>query len=213
MRIRLDYGSEGLEVELPDRHLATIIEPSFVPPIDNPHAALIAALRAPIESPPLREIVRPGQKIAISACDITRAQPREAMVNALFEEMPGVRPEDVTVLNRHGHASRQHPRPTRSPNSKACLAAISWRATPSSITRAATTRPLRTSARRLQGRVAQGIAPQRIGWPEVVTYLRLCDERSKGQRSRLWCIDRFPVRNGLSFNKRIVPISPVLREP
>ena len=33
MRIRLDYGSEGLEVELPDQHVAALIEPSFVPPI------------------------------------------------------------------------------------------------------------------------------------------------------------------------------------
>jgi lactate racemase len=97
MRLRLDYGSEGLEVELPDRRV-TVIEPSFVPAIENPYAALIAALRAPIGRPPLREIVRPGQKIAISVCDITRAQPREIMLRALFDEMPGVNPGDVTIL-------------------------------------------------------------------------------------------------------------------
>jgi nickel-dependent lactate racemase len=97
VRIRLDYGSKGLEVDLPDE-LVTVIEPSFVPAIDNPHAALIAALRAPIGRPPLRDIVRPGQKIAISVCDITRAQPREAMLRALFEEMLGINPNDVTIL-------------------------------------------------------------------------------------------------------------------
>jgi nickel-dependent lactate racemase len=31
-------------------------------------------------------------------CDITRAQPRRDMLRALFEEMPQVRPEDVTIL-------------------------------------------------------------------------------------------------------------------
>ena len=97
MRLRLDYGSEGLEVDLPDERV-TVIEPSFVPAIDNPHAALVAALRAPIGRPSLRDIVRPGQKIAISVCDITRAQPREAMLRALFEEMPGIKPDDVTIL-------------------------------------------------------------------------------------------------------------------
>src|SRR3984893_3858560 len=56
------------------------------------------ALRAPIGRPPLRDIVRPGQKIAISVCDITRAQPREAMLRALFEEMLGINPNDVTIL-------------------------------------------------------------------------------------------------------------------
>lgn len=97
MRLTLDYGSEGLEVTLPDERV-TVIEPSFLPALDNPHAALVAALRQPIGRPPLREIVRPGQKIAISVCDITRAQPREAMLKALFEEMPGHNPDDVTIL-------------------------------------------------------------------------------------------------------------------
>lgn len=97
MRLRLDYGSEGLEVDLPDQRVA-VIEPSFLAAIDNPHAALVAALRRPIGRPPLRNIVRPGQKIAISVCDITRAQPREAMLRALFEEMPGINPDDVTIL-------------------------------------------------------------------------------------------------------------------
>ena len=97
MRLKLDYGSEGLEVDLPDDRV-TVIEPCFLPAIDNPHAALLAALRAPIGRLPLRDIVKPGQKIAISVCDITRAQPREAMLRALFEEMPGIKPDDVAIL-------------------------------------------------------------------------------------------------------------------
>src|ERR1041384_495675 len=97
MKLRLDYGSNGLDVELPDDR-TTVIEPSFLPALEEPHAALIAALRNPIGRPPLREIVRPGQKVAISVCDITRAQPREAMLRALFEEMPGHNPDDVTIL-------------------------------------------------------------------------------------------------------------------
>src|SRR5215471_12943708 len=64
----------------------------------NPHAALVVALRAPTGQAPLRELVRPGQKIAISVCDITRAQPRPQMLRALFEEMPGIDPRDVTIL-------------------------------------------------------------------------------------------------------------------
>jgi len=97
VRLTLDYGSEGLEVTVPDERV-TVIEPSFLPPLDNPHAALVAALRHPIGRPALRDIVRRGQKIAISVCDITRAQPREAMLRALFEEMPGHSTDDVTIL-------------------------------------------------------------------------------------------------------------------
>ena len=97
MRLTLDYGSDGLEVDLPDERV-TIIEPRFLSAVDNAHAALVAALRSPIGRPPLRELVRPGQKIAISVCDITRAQPRALMLKALFEEMPGINQDDVTIL-------------------------------------------------------------------------------------------------------------------
>src|SRR5215813_9183638 len=97
MKLRLDYGTDGLDVELPDER-TTVIEPSFLPAVDDAHAALVAALRHPIGRPPLRHIVRRGQKIAISVCDITRAQPREAMLRALFQEMPGINRKDVTIL-------------------------------------------------------------------------------------------------------------------
>src|SRR5215470_18601593 len=97
MKLRLDYGSDGLDVELPDER-TTVIEPSFLPAIEDTHAALVAALRHPIGRPPLRDIVRPGQKIAISVCDITRPQPRQAMLRAIFEEMHGINPHDVTIL-------------------------------------------------------------------------------------------------------------------
>lgn len=97
MRIRLDYGTDGLEVELPDER-TTIIEPVFRPEIADPHAALIAALRKPLGRPPLREVVKPGQSVVISVCDVTRAQPRREMLAALFEEMPEIPAGDITIL-------------------------------------------------------------------------------------------------------------------
>jgi nickel-dependent lactate racemase len=96
-RVRLDYGVDGLDVDLPSERI-TIIEPVFRPAVADAHAALVAALRAPIGRPPLRELARPGQKIAISVCDITRPQPRREILAALFAEMPDVRAEDVTIL-------------------------------------------------------------------------------------------------------------------
>src|SRR5205823_7500524 len=86
-----------------------VIEPVYVPPAADPRATLGAAVRNPLGKRPLRELVRPGQKIAISVCDITRAQPRQAMLEALFSEMPGVRLEDVTILIATGTHRRNHP--------------------------------------------------------------------------------------------------------
>ena len=97
MRVSLDYGRSGLEVDLPDER-TTVIEPVFRPALPDPHAALLAAIDAPLGTRPLQEIVRPGQRVAISVCDITRAQPRRETLRALFDRMPGVRPEDVTIL-------------------------------------------------------------------------------------------------------------------
>ena len=97
VRIRLDYGSDGLEVDLPNERV-TVIEPMARPAVPDPRATLLQAIRSPLERAPIRDIVRGGQKVAISVCDITRAQPRIEMLQSLFAEMPQVKPEDVTIL-------------------------------------------------------------------------------------------------------------------
>ena len=109
MRVRLDYGTDGLEVDLPDERV-TVIEPVPRAAVADPHATLLDAIRAPLDRPPLRELVRPGQRVAISVCDITRAQPRREMLRALFDEMPHVQPDDVTILIATGrHRSKRPP--------------------------------------------------------------------------------------------------------
>jgi len=97
VRLRLDYGTDGLDVDLPDERI-TVIEPHHPPAVADARATLLRAIRHPMQSAPLRELVRAGQRVAISVCDITRAQPRRDMLLALFEEMPHVSPVDVTIL-------------------------------------------------------------------------------------------------------------------
>ena len=97
MRIRLDYGTTGLDVDLPDEGV-TVVEPTSRPGVPHPAAALTAAFRNPIGGPPLREIAQRGRTVAVSVCDITRAQPRQVMLEALLSEMPGIRSEDVIIL-------------------------------------------------------------------------------------------------------------------
>src|SRR5262245_39359235 len=82
--------------EFPDD--ATIIEPLHEPAAVDPFGSLVHALRNPHGKRPLREIARTGGRIGISVCDITRAQPRRLMLEALVSEMPGVRLEDVSIF-------------------------------------------------------------------------------------------------------------------
>jgi nickel-dependent lactate racemase len=95
--VTLAYGRTGLEVEVPDD--AAVIAPVDTPPARDVTAELRRALREPVSGPPLRERVRPGQTVAISACDGTRAQPRHLMIPVLLEELDGIVDlDDVVVL-------------------------------------------------------------------------------------------------------------------
>ncbi len=98
MNVRLAYGTTGLDVELPSER-TTVIEPVHHPGVADEPAALRAALAAPVAGPRLRDLVRPGQTVAISMCDGTRAQPRRLMIPAVLEELDGViDPGDVVLL-------------------------------------------------------------------------------------------------------------------
>ncbi len=98
MRIDLAYGEQGLAVEVrPGR--TTVVTPTSLPVAENPAALVRDAIRRPIGSPRLRDIVRRGQTVAISVCDGTRPQPRDVVVHALLEELDGiVTLDDVVVL-------------------------------------------------------------------------------------------------------------------
>ena len=98
MRVRLAYGTTGLDIDV-DPVLTTIVEPVHHEAAADQRAVLQAALRRPVAGPPLRERVKPGQRIAISACDGTRPQPRHLMIPAILEELDGIaRLDDIVIL-------------------------------------------------------------------------------------------------------------------
>ncbi|AWS43435.1 nickel-dependent lactate racemase [Streptosporangium sp. 'caverna'] len=98
MKVRLAYGETGLTVELPDE-ATTVVTPVHHAAAPDQMGVLRAALRDPVSGPPLRERVRPGQTVAISACDGTRPQPRHLMIPAILDELDGIVDlDDVTIL-------------------------------------------------------------------------------------------------------------------
>jgi nickel-dependent lactate racemase len=96
MKVRLAYGTEGLEVELPEDR-TTVVEPVHHAGAQDEAQVLRDALRHPVAGPPLRELARPGMKVAISMCDGTRAQPRDKMIPAVLDEL-GLPDEDIVIL-------------------------------------------------------------------------------------------------------------------
>ncbi len=101
MRVKLAYGKEGLWIELPNRNV-TVVEPKYVQGLPDEREALRAALRAPIGTPPLRDLVKPDDTVAIVFSDITRPQPRKRMLPILLEEISHVPREQILLINALG---------------------------------------------------------------------------------------------------------------
>lgn len=97
MKVRLAYGRDGLLVDLPDDR-TTVIEPTYVPGLPDAEGAVLTALRNPIGTPSLRQIVKPSQKVAISVCDITRPMPSKTLLPLLLGELRHVPNENIAIL-------------------------------------------------------------------------------------------------------------------
>jgi nickel-dependent lactate racemase len=75
-----------------------------VDPLEDPEAAIQEAVRHPIGSPPIKDLVRRGDARSLKVCivftDITRASPDHLLVPALLRELEaaGVQNESVTLL-------------------------------------------------------------------------------------------------------------------
>jgi nickel-dependent lactate racemase len=104
MHIQLAYGRHGLDIELPDDVPVTIIESSPRPGLALEGAAIIGALREPIGSPPLRELVGPSDTVAIVFSDLTRPMPNSRVLPPLLAELTlaGVPDSNIVLLNALG---------------------------------------------------------------------------------------------------------------
>ncbi len=95
--VRLQYGRDGLDLDLSGVN-ATVIRPRFVAGLEDEAAAFRDAVRQPIGSRPLREIVGPSDRVAVVIADITRPLPSERLLPWLFAELPHLPSENVTII-------------------------------------------------------------------------------------------------------------------
>jgi nickel-dependent lactate racemase len=101
MRVKLAYGRTGLWVELPDSNV-TVLEPVYIPGLADERAALERALRQPLGTPPLAELVRPGDTVAIVFSDLTRPTPNDRLLPPLLAELGRVPCERITLIDGLG---------------------------------------------------------------------------------------------------------------
>ena len=109
MKLRFGFGTGFQEVDVPDENLIGELHANEVPVGLTGEAEVERALKTPIGSPRLRDIVHRGETVAIVTSDITRPMPTAKVMPALLDELyaGGVRPEDITLVFALGSHRRQ----------------------------------------------------------------------------------------------------------
>ena len=109
MRVHLQYGRSGLDVDLPGD--VALLEPRFVAGLPDERAACLEALRHPIAGPPLASRVRAGDRVAIVIPDITRPLPTARLLpgSSRSSHVPA---EHFVDHQRHRLAPGKHARRT-----------------------------------------------------------------------------------------------------
>jgi len=95
--VEIAYGTSRVKLNVPNNF--DIIEPKYLEGIENPKLSIENALKNPTNSRTLREMVDKNSKIAISVCDITRAQPRKIVLEAIMEYISDIVPKsNIKIL-------------------------------------------------------------------------------------------------------------------
>jgi lactate racemase len=100
MRVVLNYGQEGLPVELGDDLDVRVIRKPAMPVLPDAQAAVREALARPVGAPPLAELARGKTSACILICDITRPVPNGLFLPILIRELmqAGLPADRITLL-------------------------------------------------------------------------------------------------------------------
>ena len=100
MRVKLDYGKSGLEVELPDDRVVRSLAYKDAEPLPDPVASFQQVLSQPTGTLPLAELAKGRKDVCIVICDITRPVPNEMMLRPILEilESSGISRGKITIL-------------------------------------------------------------------------------------------------------------------
>lgn len=109
MKIELGIGQRTQAVEIADENIIDVLTPNPVKYDLMGEDEVKRALAAPIASPRLKDIVKPGEKIVMITSDISRPMPTWVVMPALLDELyaAGCKAEDLTLVFALG-SHRKH---------------------------------------------------------------------------------------------------------
>ena len=100
MKLEFGYGNGVQTVEVPEKNLLDVLVSNPMEHERRGEEAVRYALQNPIGAPALRELVKPGQKIAIITSDISRPLPSYDVLPSVLDELyaAGCSADDITVV-------------------------------------------------------------------------------------------------------------------
>lgn len=96
MEVDIPYGTQTRRVTVPSG--AQVIHSTHVAPLQDARAAFDAAVRAPIGSASLTDLVRPTDRVALVISDLTRPTPNHLLVPWLLETLNTIPREQFVIL-------------------------------------------------------------------------------------------------------------------
>lgn len=97
MLSHLQYGHSGLDIHLPFTQV-TELRPHFVAGLADERAGFETAVRHPISSSPLSEVIGSDDTVAVVIADITRPLPSDRLLPWLFAELAHVPSQNFTII-------------------------------------------------------------------------------------------------------------------
>ena len=100
MRVHLEYGRTGLDVELPEPNVVGCLRYRPLEPLADPEAAVRQSLERPIGSPPLSDLARGRHSACVAICDVTRPVPNAVLLPPILEtlEAAGIPRREILIL-------------------------------------------------------------------------------------------------------------------
>jgi nickel-dependent lactate racemase len=100
VEIGLAYGRSAVKVEVPELNLVGVVLPSDEVRAAGEISLVREALEKPIGTARLRDMVQPGQKVAIVTSDLTRPCPSDRLLPPILDELgtAGVPDDNVQVI-------------------------------------------------------------------------------------------------------------------
>jgi nickel-dependent lactate racemase len=100
MRVTLEYGKTGLDVELPDTGIVGPLAIRPMPPLADLDRSLRDLLAHPIGTAPLAELAKGKKSACILICDITRPVPNSRLLPPILEtiEAAGIPRDQILIL-------------------------------------------------------------------------------------------------------------------